>query len=144
MNFLLDTNVISELRKGPRSNANVRQWFVEVPTECIYLSTLVFGEIRKGIERVRRRDIKAANVLDGWLKQLKILYSQRLLPVTEEIADMWGSLNVPDPLPTIDGLLAATAIIHDLVLVTRNAKNIEKTGVRFLNPFVTSKPGARN
>ena len=132
--FLLDTNVISEIRK-PRPDRQVRRWFREVPGVDLYLSVLVVGEIRQGVERRRRHDTEAASVLDRWLRDLRRSFADRVLPVSAEVADRWGRLNVPDPVPTVDGLLAATALVHDLVLVTRNVVDVARTGVVVLDPF---------
>ncbi len=135
MSYLLDTNVISELRKGQRCNPGVASWFAEVSSGEIYLSALTVGEIRKGIENIRRRDQRRAEALDAWLHELLEMHSDRILPVNAVIAEQWGRFNVPDPLPVLDSLLAATASVHDLTLVTRNLKDVERTGVAYLNPF---------
>ena len=135
MSFLLDTNVISELRKGNRCDPGVREWLAGVKQEEIFLSSLTLGELRKGIELIRRRDPRSARVLEGWLREVLVVHSDRILPVDTAVAEEWGCLNVPDPRPVIDSLLAATAKVHDLVLVTRNVKDIEGTGARWLNPF---------
>lgn len=137
MSFLLDTNVVSEARRAT-GDANVREWFAATSSSELYLSVLVLGEIRQGIERLRRRDPTQARVLDAWLATLRERYGARLLPVTAEIADEWGRLNVPDSLPAVDGLLAATARVHNLTLVTRNVAHVERTGARVLNPFAGS------
>lgn len=139
MSYLLDTNVISELRKGDRADANVLEWFSGLADEEILLSVLTIGEIRRGIENVRRRDQDGAAALDGWLHQVIGQHRDRILPIDKAIADEWGRLNVPDPLPVVDGLLAATAKIHGLTLATRNVKDIERTGTRFIDPFVSSR-----
>jgi hypothetical protein len=135
VSYLLDTNVISELRKGDRADANVLAWFSGLADEEVLLSVLTIGEIRRGIENVRHRDRDGAAALDGWLHQMVGQHRDRILPIDEAIADEWGRLNVPDPLPVVDGLLAATAKIHGLTLATRNVKDIERTGTRFINPF---------
>lgn len=135
MSFLLDTNVISELRKGQRCNPGVVSWFEEVASEELYLSVLTLGEVRKGIENRRRRDMPTAIALEAWLQEVEGTYSDRILPVTQAVADQWGRLNVPDPLPVLDSLLAATAKVYGLVLVTRNLKDMQRTGVGCLNPF---------
>lgn len=135
MSYLVDTNIISELRKGRRCDPGVASWFAGVSPTEIYLSVLTIGEIRKGIENIRRRDAPAAEALDSWLGVLLDTYSERILPVGEEIAEQWGRFNVPDPLPVLDSYLAATAAVHDLTLVTRNVKDVERTGVTCLNPF---------
>ncbi len=135
MSFLLDTNVLSELRKGKRANPDVVAWFVEIPEEELFLSVLIAGEIRQGIERLRRRDLDTAERLDRWLVTLLEDYADRILPLDLRIAELWGRLNDPDPLPAVDGLLAATAIAHDLTLVTRNGRDVARTGVSIVNPF---------
>ncbi len=135
MGFLIDTNVLSELRKQQRTNPGVKQWFDSVAGDSLYLSVLVVGEIRNGIERLRYRDPIAANNLEAWLLRVETDMAERILPVTSNIADRWGRINSPTPLPAIDSLLAATALEHNLVLVTRNIVDVERTGVRCLNPF---------
>ena len=141
MSFLLDTNVVSEIRKHT-PDAGVAQWFASVPADSLFLSVLVVGEIRQGIERLARRDSAQAEIFEQWLSQLVDGYDDRLIPITERIAQTWGRLNVPAPLPVVDGLLAATALVHDWTLVTRNVGDVRSTGVRLLNPFAEgSKPG---
>ncbi|HEY3348238.1 MAG TPA: type II toxin-antitoxin system VapC family toxin [Thermoanaerobaculia bacterium] len=135
MRFLLDTNVVSELRKGVRADRNVVTWFESLNADDLYLSVLVVGEIRRGIERIRRRDPKSVQALDRWLSALSAGFEDRILPVDRPVAEEWGRMNVPDPLPVLDALLAATAKVHDLVLATRNVKVVSSTGVRTLNPF---------
>ena len=135
MSYLIDTNVISELRKGQRCDPNVVQWFASVADVEIYLSVLVIGELRRGIECIRRRDPTAAAALETWLKRVVKSFDNRLLAVDEEIAEEWGRMNASSPLSTIDSLLAATAKVHGLTLVTRNVKDIVNAGVSYLNPF---------
>jgi toxin FitB len=101
----------------------------------LFLSVLVAGELRQGVERLRLRDATAAASLDRWCGALIDGYADRLLPVDARIADLWGRLNVPDPIAAVDGLLAATAIVHGLTLVTRNMKHVARTGVMLHNPF---------
>jgi predicted nucleic acid-binding protein len=133
--FLLDTNVVSELRKGRRANAHVRAWLESVDTESIFLSVLVTGEIRRGIEASRARDPDAAAALDRWLGALVRAYEGRILPVDAAVADAWGRIDAAGRLPAVDGLLAATARVHDLVLVTRNVRDVRRSGVAVLDPF---------
>ena len=135
MSYLLDTNVVSELRKGDRCQASVSSWYASVMGSEKFLSVLSIGEIRQGIESIRRRDAGSARSLEVWLTKLLADYAPRILPVNESIAEQWGRLNVPDPLPVIDGLLAATSMVHGLTLVTRNVDDVKRTGVRCLNPF---------
>jgi len=134
VSWLIDTNVLSELRKGERANRGVRAWFAEANEDELFTSVLVLGEVRRGIESVRRRDPTAAMALDQWLARLVTTFSDRVLPIDTAVADRWGPLNVPDPISTVDGLLAATALVHDLVLVTRNTRDVARTGVRLLDP----------
>ena len=134
MSWLLDTNVVSELRKGARGDPGVARWAAGRQDEA-WLSVLTVGEIRRGIELLRRRDDAAARRLDVWLAGLLGAFESRILPVDARVAEMWGRLNVPDPVPTVDGLLAATAMVHDLTFVTRNVEDVAGTGVRLLNPF---------
>ncbi|HLH24574.1 MAG TPA: type II toxin-antitoxin system VapC family toxin [Chloroflexota bacterium] len=138
MSFLLDTNVISEARR-PQGNTGVKAWLASIPADGLHVSVLVVGEIRRGIERLRRRDPAQAAIYEAWLATLRRDYSDRILPVTVEIAEQWGRLSVPNPVATADGLMAATAIVHDLTLVTRNTDHFARTGVLLLNPF---EPGA--
>lgn len=133
--YLLDTNVVSELRKGRRIDVGVSGWLDAVDDEALFLSVLVIGEIRKGIERVRPTDSAKARALETWLTRLEMGYGDRVFPVTSAVADQWGRLSAIRPLSVVDGLLAATAMVHDLTLVTRNGSDVAHTGVDFLNPF---------
>lgn len=135
MSYLLDTNLISELRKGERADANVAAWFAGIAEEEIFLSVLTIGEIRRGIESVRRRDPDSAAALDRWLNLLIEAHSDRIVPIDHPIAEEWGRMDVPDPLPVVDGLLAATARVLGLTLVTRNVADVNGTGVELLDPF---------
>ncbi len=135
MSYLVDTNVISELRKRQRANPLVVDWFRNHEPKEIYLSVLTLGELRRGIERVRRRDPRTAIALGRWVDHIRHRFADRILDVDQAIADRWGCLGIPDPVPDIDGLLAATALEHDLVVVTRNVKHIVPTGARYVNPF---------
>lgn len=135
MSYLLDTNVISELRKGERANAAVSAWFEGLADEEIFISVLTVGEIRRGIESIRRRDPDSAAALDGWLARVVEAHRDRILQIDRAVAEEWARLNVPDPLPVVDGLLAATAKVADLTLATRNVADIEGTGVAIFNPF---------
>ncbi len=135
MSYLLDTNVISELRKGERADRNVSSWFAGLAEEEIYLSVLTLGEIRRGVESVRRRDSDSAAALDSWLARLSEAHRDRVLLVDRAIAQEWGRMSAPDPLPVVDGLLAATAKVVGLTLATRNVADVERTGVELLDPF---------
>ncbi len=113
MGFLIDTNVWSELQKDKRAHAGVRNWYASVEPEALHVCVLVVGEVRRGIERLRRRDPQQAEQLEQRLEALKVALGDRLLPFSVAIAERWGTLGVPDPLPAIDSLLGATALEHD-------------------------------
>lgn len=140
MSFLIDTNVISELRKGQRCDPNVAAWYKTVADDDLYLSALVLGEIRKGIEIARPRDPAKAASLEAWLGAVVLAFGARVIPVDRSVADIWGRMSCARPIPVIDGLLAATAKLHDLTLVTRNAADVAGLGARILNPFKTRPP----
>ncbi|MEV4164837.1 type II toxin-antitoxin system VapC family toxin [Nonomuraea dietziae] len=132
--YLLDTNVISEVRKRQGSQ-QVKAWVDESFGPTLYLSTISIGEIRCGIELRRRRDVQQALVLERWLARLYDSFLDRIVPVTSEISEEWGRLNSARTLQTADGLLAATAKVHGWSIVTRNVKDFEGTGVAVVNPF---------
>ena len=134
MSYLLDTNVISELRKGQRCHPRVAAWMAAIPDRALYLSVLVIGEIRRGVERIRQRDVQAATTLETWLMQVVTQHQDRILPITREVAEAWGRMNAMRSYSTVDSLLAATAQVHGLTLVTRNVTDIAGTGVAYLNP----------
>ena len=134
--FLLDTNIISEVRKGRRSDPNVSNWYAGVSDSQLFISSLTIGEIRRGIELARRRhDVDQAEALETWLQTLIQRFSSRILTVDTEEADTWGQISAIRPVPVVDGLLAATAIAHHMTLVTRNVSDVEGLGVRVLDPF---------
>jgi hypothetical protein len=139
VNYLIDTNVVSELRKGNRADPNVAVWFAGLAEEEVFLSALTLGEIRRGIESIRRRDSKSAAALESWLGRVADQHRDRVLPIDRSIAEEWGRMNVPDLLPVVDGLLAATARVLGLTLATRNTADIERTGVSCVNPFTASR-----
>ena len=136
MSFLLDTNVVSELRKRERANPRVLAWFNDVAEDEIHLSVLAIGELRRGVEGVRKRDPVQAAALDRWVGRLTANHAERIIPVDGPIADRWGRLTSGRVASVIDTLMAATAIEHGLVLVTRNVKDVAWTGVSYLDPFV--------
>lgn len=135
MRYLVDTNVISEVRKADRCNPGVAAWYATVADEDLCLSVLVLGEIRKGLERLRTRDPQQATVLETWLDAVTEAFGERALPIETAIADEWGRMNAVRPVPVIDGLLAATAKVHGLTLVTRNEADVAGLGATVLNPF---------
>jgi len=138
MIWLLDTSVVAELRKGPRSEPSVASWFGSVDDADVFLSVGVIGEIRAAIERIRRREPVPALLLDAWLGALITDHRHRILPVTLEIAGTFGRMCLPGTISTTEGLLAATARVHDFVVVTRYGDAIARTGVPVFNPFAPS------
>lgn len=120
MSYLIDTNIISEIREGARCDANVSAWYASIADADIFLSTLVLGEIRKGIELARLRDAAKAAALEGWLRDAETAFDGRVLGIDNAVSDQWGRMSAIRSIPVIDGLLAATALTHDLTLVTRN------------------------
>jgi predicted nucleic acid-binding protein len=136
--YLLDTNVLSEVRR-PRGDAGVKRWISSVPTEDLYLSVLTLGEIRRGIVLLSRRDQTQAGVYETWLVTVLRDYADRVLPVDAEAAEEWGRMNMPDPISIVDGLMAATAKVRNMTFVTRNTADVARTGVRLLNPFDASE-----
>lgn len=137
MKFLVDTNVISEIRKRERADPNVIRWVNQTPAADIGTSVLVLAEIRRGIELKRRSDPLQAKSLYRWFSQMRTRLAERVLPIDETVAETWALLGIPNPLPLVDSLLAATAKVHGLTLVTRNIADIESTGVALLDPFAT-------
>lgn len=136
---LLDTNIVSELRKRQNADPAVRKWLDDQSDDELFLSVATFGEIRMGIERLRQRDPVQAAVLNGWALDLGTDYTERILDITREIFDRWGCLQAIRPIGAVDCLLAATAIEHDFTLVTRNIDDFRGLGVRLLNPFTGEK-----
>ncbi len=135
MRFLIDTNIISEVRKGPRCDANVAAWYGSIDDASIYLSVLVLGEIRKGIERARPSDPARANALEQWLSAVVKSFADRILPIDRAVADEWGRMSAKRPVSTIDALLAATAKVHRMTLATRNVADVADLGAAVFNPF---------
>jgi predicted nucleic acid-binding protein len=135
VSLLLDTNVVSELRKGGRADTRVVEWFAGIADEEIHLSVLAMGELRRGIERLRGRDARQAGALEAWLREVVRTHAERILPVDSRVAEQWGRLAARRSASTIDTLMAATAQVFDLTLVTRNVKDVAWTGVSWLNPF---------
>jgi predicted nucleic acid-binding protein len=133
--FLLDTNIISEIRKRDRAHPNVARWVEHTPVREMGTSVVVLAEIRRGIELKRRSDPGQAEALDRWFEQMRTRLGDRVLPIDEPVAEAWARMSVPDPMPFFDGLLAATAKVHGLTLVTRNVGDVARTGVSVIDPF---------
>ncbi len=134
MTYLVDTNVVSELRKRV-PDPHVLAWYGTASSADLFLSVLTIGEIRLGIERLRRKDTAQADLLEQWLRGLHVAYRDHLVDVDADVAEEWGRLNVPDQLPVIDGLLAASAKVRGWTLVTRNVADLGRSGISLLNPF---------
>lgn len=135
MTYLLDTNVLSETRKRQPA-AGVTDWITATPPERLHVSVLTLGEIEQGISRIRGRGDQAqAAGLERWLREVELGFADRILPVTLQVASAWGRHQHAQPLPVVDGLIAATARVNGLTVVTRNVKDFERSGVLVLNPF---------
>jgi hypothetical protein len=133
--YLLDTNVLSEVRKR-RPDPAVAEWLAAVSPERLHLSVLVVGELQHGAELLRTRDPRRSALLSEWIEDVKELYGERVLPVTIAVAEAWGRMRARGPLPTVDGLLAATALVHGLALVTRDTRTAERCGVPYVDPWL--------
>ncbi len=136
--YLVDTNVISEARKRSKANKGVRSFFKQVIEDetRVFMSVVSVGELRRGVESIRYRgDTRQANQLEKWLVDLLIEYQDHILDINQDIAQLWGRLRAPHPENALDKQIAATALIYELTVVSRNHKDFVKTGVRVLNPF---------
>jgi len=133
--YLIDTNIISELRKGDRCDRRVSAWYASIADDELFLSALVLGEIRKGVELARPRDPDRAVALERWLGQVERAFRGRVLGIDNAVADRWGRMSAKRPVPVVDGLVAATAVANSLTLVTRNERDIAGLGAAILNPF---------
>jgi predicted nucleic acid-binding protein len=144
VSYLIDTNIISEVRKGDRCDVHVSAWYASISDGDIFLSTLVLGEIRKGIELARPSDPDKAAALERWLRQVEAMFDGRVLGIDNAVSDQWGRLSAIRPIPVIDGLLAATALVNGLTLVTRNDRDVAGLGAVVLNPFRISRNRSRS
>jgi len=134
--YLVDTNVISDARKGKVANPGVQKFFRQIDAADIYLSVQTIGEIRRGLESIRHRgDMPQARKLEKWLDLIVAEYADRILSFDSECAQVWGRLMSPHHEHPIDKQIAAIALIHDLMVVTRNVEDFRGTGVRINNPF---------
>ncbi len=135
MNYLIDTNIISEVRKGAKCDPNVAAWYDALDDADIYLSVLVLGEIRKGVERARPSDPAQARALEKWLTTLVGSFAERILTIDQAVADEWGHMGARRPVSIVDALLAATAKVHGMTLATRNVSDVADLDAYFVNPF---------
>ena len=135
MRYLVDTNIVSEIRKSGRANAMVSSWWRSVETSKVYLSVFTIGELYRGILKLKSKDPNQAKFLGNWLRGLCSLFENRILELDLPSAMIWAEIQKDRTFPHVDSLLAATAIRHDMILVTRNTRDIEDTGVRYHNPF---------
>ncbi len=136
--YLLDTNIISELRKRDRANPGITRFFGQITDreEISFLSVITIGELRRGVDIIQHRgDFAQAKSLETWLQTILDLYSENILDFGREEAQIWGRLRVPHPENALDKQIAATALVYDLTLVTRNVKDFADTGVTLFNPF---------
>ena len=136
MSFLIDTKIVSELGRDVRANAGVRRWFEGAAPHELFLSVVTIGEIRRGVVLLQRRDAVGAAHVNRRMRTLLTAFADRILPVDRAVAEEWGALTAAGTVPQIDALLAATARVHSLTLVTRNVKDVASTGVHCLDPFV--------
>lgn len=133
MSYLLDSNVVSEARR-PGGHERVRRWVDSAPDAELFVSVLVLGEVRKGVEKLRAGDPSQAEQIERWLAQLKARFGSRVLGVDAHVADAWGRISAIRPVSAPDALMAATAKVHGLTMVTRNARHFEGLGVAVLDP----------
>jgi toxin FitB len=139
VNYLIDTNIISEVRKGNGCDPHVAAWYGLIEDESVYLSVLVLGEIRKGIERARLNDSAKASGLEKWIVTLSRSFADRILPIDQAVAEEWGRMGAKRSVSTIDALLAATAKVHGMTLATRNVDDVVDLGAKVVNPFEFEK-----
>jgi predicted nucleic acid-binding protein len=130
--YLVDTNVVSEVRRNTPAAVD---WLRSAPSSAIFLSVLTLGEVMKGIALKERSDRQAAGHLAAWLQKLRHDFADRILPITDQIAIEWGRIAALRPRGDIDGQIAATAVVHGLILVTRNVVDFEDAGVPIINPW---------
>lgn len=134
MSFLLDTNVISEVRR-PRPSPSVAAWFAATPASVMFVSVMTMGEIRRGVEQLRPRDPGRAAQLDDWFADIGEHFRDRIVAVDIAVAQAWGRRQAAEPQGNVDGLIAATALVRGWTVVTRNVRDFERSGVPTLNPF---------
>ena len=135
MSFLVDTNVLSELRKRRRGDPHVQEWTHSVGWNALHTSWIAIAEMKRGVALVRRHDVLQATALDAWITEVLGRMGERIFPVDGAVAEIWSRLMVPNPRPPMDALIAATALAHGLTLVTRNVRDFAGSGVVLLDPW---------
>ena len=135
MSFLLDTNVLSELRKGPQAHPNVRAWDGDTQQRPRFISVVVIAELRRGAHARARKDAQAGAALHRWIDRVLLSFADRTLPVDLQVAEVWATLMVPDPRSPMDALIAATALAHGLTWVTRNVRDVAGGDLALLDPW---------
>lgn len=136
--FLLDTNVVSELRKKSNADSSVVGWSLSQPASMLFLSVITVRELEYGVLLAARKDAQKAGVLKNWLETTLERFDERTIGIDTQIARLCAALHVPDPRPERDSWIAATALVHNLTVVTRNTRDFEGTGVKLFNPWLAS------
>jgi toxin FitB len=136
--YLLDTNVVSETRRV-RADPGVRAFLSAADATSLFISVLTLGELQRGVLAKRRTDPLAADQLGIWVEGIETMFADRILPVDAATARRWGELSAGRSLPVVDTLIAATALVGDLVLVTRNTRDLEATGATLIDPWQTAR-----
>lgn len=132
--YLLDTNILSETRKI-RANAGVLAFLAGADSDLLFISVLTLGELHKGVESKRRVDQTGADALNNWVHSIETTFADRVLSIDSSVARLWGNLSANRSVPVIDTLIAATALVHNLTLVTRNIQDVKTTGVSVIDPW---------
>jgi toxin FitB len=133
--YLVDTNIISELRRRDRANPGVLGWFGETPEELIAISVVTVAELEAGVRKIERRDAAQGALIRRWVQGVLAAFVGRILPIDADVARICGGLHVPDPRPERDAWIAATAIVRGLTIVTRNTRDFAPMGVRTFDPW---------
>jgi predicted nucleic acid-binding protein len=138
VSYLLDTNVLSETQKR-RPDRRVMRWLAQSRSADLFVSVLTIGEVRRGATNLRDRgDVQRADGLERWVAEIAATFRDRVVPVSIDIANVWGNQSPSRSPGIVDGLIAATALVHGLTIVTRNTRDFERTGVRVVNPFAAA------
>lgn len=136
--FILDTNLVSELRKKSRANSEVAEWALRRPAQQLFMSVVTVRELEYGVLQSARKDPRQAASLGIWLEGVLQRFEGRILDIDIAIARRCAALHVPDPKPERDAWIAATALVHGMILVTRNTQDFVSTGTKLFNPWTTA------